>query len=87
METTDAETTTYRTIVDAIVDLQVRGYLFDFSLLRNRLFCVQQKCCFRLEDFDVLEKYSFQTDDFPGKKTIVYGIELLSYGLKGILLK
>lgn len=80
-------TTTYTTIVDAIVDLQVRGYLFDFSLLRNKLFCAQQKCYFGLEDFAVLEKYSFQTDDSLGKKTIVYGIESLSYGLKGILLK
>jgi hypothetical protein len=87
METTEIETTTYQTIVDAIVDLQSRGYLFDFSLLRNKLFCAQKKCFFSLDEFDILEKYSFQTGQLPGKKTVVYGVELLSYGLKGILLK
>jgi hypothetical protein len=87
MQTTEFETATDLTIVDAIVDLQIRGFLFDFSFLRNKLFCAQQKCFFSIEDFDVLEKYSFQSDGVPGKKTIVYGIESLSYGLKGILLK
>jgi hypothetical protein len=51
------------------------------------VFCAQEKCFFGLEDFDVLEKYSFQSDEVPGKKTTVYGIESRSYGLKGILLK
>lgn len=87
METTKIETTTDLTIVDAIVDLQTRGYMLDFSLFHNKLFCAQQKCFFGLEDIDVLEKYSFQTGEAPGKKTIVYGIESLSFGLKGILLK
>jgi hypothetical protein len=87
METTEIEMTTYLTIVDAIVDLQTRGYLFDFSLLRNKLFCAQQKCFFEPDDFDVLEKHAFQVGEWPGKKTVVYGIESLSYGLKGILLK
>jgi hypothetical protein len=87
METTEIETTSDLAIVDAIVDLQTRGYLFDFSLLRNKLFCAQQKCFFALEDFDILEKFSFQRGENSGKKTIVYGIESLSYGLKGILLK
>jgi hypothetical protein len=87
MEATAANTTIYLTIVDAIIDLQTRGYLFDFSPLRNKLFCAQQKCFFDPEDFDVLEKHSFQSDALPGKGTIVYGIESLSYGLRGILLK
>lgn len=87
MQTTKIEVTVDPTIVDAIIDLQTRGYLFDFSLLDNKLFCAQQKCFFGLEDFDVLEKYSFQPDNPAGKKTTVYGIESLSFGLKGILLK
>lgn len=86
METTEIETTTDLAIVDAIVDLQTRGYLFDFSFLRNKLFCAQQKCFFDPEDFDVLEKFSFQRGETPDKKTIVLGVESLSYGLKGILL-
>jgi hypothetical protein len=87
MQTTTIETTTYLTIVDAIVDLQARGYLFDFSFLHNKLFCAQQKCFFEPEDFAVLEKHSFQAGKRPGNKTVVYGIESLAYGLKGILLK
>jgi hypothetical protein len=87
METTKIEMTADLTIVDAIVDLQSRGYSFDFSLLHNKLFCAQQKRFFGLEDFDILEQYSFQPDDATGKKTLVYGIESLSFGLKGILLK
>lgn len=87
METTKIETTADLTIVDAIVDLQTRGFSFDFTFLRNKLFCAQQKRFFGLNDFAVLEQYSFQADDVLGKRTIVYGIESLSFGLKGILLK
>jgi hypothetical protein len=85
--TTEIETTTDPAIVDAIVDLQTRGFFFDFTLLHNRLFCAQQQCFFGPDDFMVLEKYSFQKGILPGRKTDVFGIESLSYGLKGILLK
>jgi hypothetical protein len=76
----------YYTIIDAISDLQARGFFLDFSIIGNKLLCAQEKCYLGAEEFDVLEMYSFHVD-CPGRAdTIVYAIESLSRSLKGILL-
>lgn len=75
----------YLTILDAIVDMQARGFYFDFNLICDRLFCSQQKCFLKIEEFDILEMYRFAPDVNEQQETILYGIESLRYGLKGIL--
>jgi len=76
----------YYTIIDAISDLQARGFFLDFSIIGNKLLCAQEKCYLGAEEFDVLEMYSFQVD-CPGRvDTVVYAIESLSRSLNGILL-
>lgn len=74
-------------IIDAITDLQSRGFVFDFSLIRNELFCIQEKCYLVPDEVDVTEVYSFLAGGFNSGKTIVVcAIELLHQPLKGILL-
>jgi hypothetical protein len=77
--------TSYLSILDAIVDLQTRGYFFDFNMIGNKLLCSQQKIFLRSEDFDILEMYSFPHED-AWQETVVYGIESQQYHIKGILL-
>ena len=76
----------YHTVIDAISDLQARGFFLDFSLIGNQLFCAQEKCYFGAEEFDVLEMYTFYVDGLARDETIVYAIESFSRPLKGILL-
>ena len=52
-------------IVDAIVDLQTRGYSSDFIVMDNQLFCAQQKIFLRHDEFDINEVYSFQPTQIP----------------------
>ena len=76
----------YHTVIDAISDLQARGFFLDFSLIGNKLFCSQEKCYFRPGEFDVLEMYTFHVDGLAREETVVYAIESFSWPLKGILL-
>jgi hypothetical protein len=76
----------YHTIIDAISDLQARGFLLDFSLIGNRLLCAQEKCYLGAEEFVVLEMYSFHADGTARYETVVYAIESLCQSLRGILL-
>jgi hypothetical protein len=76
----------YYSIIDAISDLQARGFFLDFSLIGNKILCAQEKCYLAPEEFEVLEMYSFHVEG-PGRSdTVVYAIESRSRPLKGILL-
>src|SRR5258706_9768422 len=76
----------YHTVIDAISDLQARGFFLDFSLIGDKLFCAQEKCYLEAEEFDVLEMYTFHFGALTRDETIVYAIESFSRPLKGILL-
>jgi hypothetical protein len=77
----------YYTIIDAISDLQARGFILDFSIIRSKLFCAQEQCYLEPEEFDVLEMYRFRPTGATHDQTDVYAIESLTRPLKGILLK
>ena len=76
----------YYNNIDAISDLQARGFFLDFSLIGNKLLCAQEKCYMGAEEFEVLEIYSFHTCGTTCHETVIYAIESLSRPLKGILL-
>jgi hypothetical protein len=75
------------TIINAISDLQARGFILDFSIIRSKLFCAQEQRYHELEEFDVLEMYRFHSTGRSDRPTDVYAIESLTRPLKGILLK
>ncbi|HEY4286695.1 MAG TPA: hypothetical protein VGN00_06305 [Puia sp.] len=72
-------------IVDAIVDLQTRGYSSDFIVMDNQLFCAQQKIFLHHDEFDINEVYSFQPSQ-SREETVLYGITSEQHAIKGILL-
>jgi hypothetical protein len=76
----------YNTIAEAISDLQARGYVLDFTIVGNKLFCSQEKCYIQQDEFAVLEKYDFRRGGRNKKEKVVYGIESPFRMLKGILL-
>ena len=76
----------YLCLVDAIIDMQERGFDLDFHLTGHRLLCSQYALLVRADDFDVLEMHYFpQCVECPCER-MVYGIEIFSCGMKGILL-
>lgn len=74
-----------KNIVDAIVDLQKRGYSSDFIVMDNLLFCAQQKIFLGHDEFDINEVYSFHPSR-TRQETVVYGITSEQHAIKGILL-
>jgi hypothetical protein len=73
----------YNTVVEAISDLQARGFTEDFTIVDDQLFCAQEKCYIKADEFAVLWAYDFHCGSRK-KKKILYVIE--STFLRGILL-
>jgi hypothetical protein len=76
----------YFTVIDAISDLQARGFFLDFSIIGNQLLCAQEQCYLRADEVVVLEMYRFRSEGNLRDETEVYGIESVGQSLKGILL-
>ena len=74
-------------IIDAIIDLQSRGFILDFSLVGKKLFCVQEKCYLLPDEVEVIEVHRFLSGKFDSDNAlIVWAIESLYRPLRGILL-
>src|ERR1700753_790388 len=72
-------------IVDAIVDLQNRGYSSDFIVMDKQLFCAQQKIFLHQDEFDIAEVHSIHHNN-SRNETVLFGIESEQHAIKGILL-
>ncbi|MEO6549538.1 MAG: hypothetical protein ABIN94_16165 [Ferruginibacter sp.] len=73
-------------IINTIVDLQSRGFYYDFCFVNDRLFCSQQKHFLNEDEFNILEIHRFPLYDKLMQETVIYGIESSQYLMKGILL-
>ena len=76
----------YSMVVDAVTELHKRGFTFDFNLFNGRLFCSQLKSFINNEQFDIIEVRSFESEHISDRETVLYAIEWVSNGIKGILL-
>jgi hypothetical protein len=75
----------FSSVASAIEDLHQRGFLSEFVLLDDQLFCAQMKQFFCGDEFDVLEVYSFEDDRADRGQTVVYAIECVTNAIKGLL--
>ncbi|MDO6434838.1 hypothetical protein Q4E93_29770 [Flavitalea sp. BT771] len=73
-------------IVDAVIDMQERGFDLDFNLTGNRLLCAQQALLIGANDFEILEMHYFPRSRQSSCERMVYGICVPSCGMKGILI-
>jgi hypothetical protein len=76
---------TYDTMSEAVNELQKRGYTHDFNLEKEWLFCKQNQCRLRADEFEIDEVYRFEGETDPGDENIVYAISAKNQDLKGIL--
>ncbi len=76
----------YNTLVEAVNDLQRRGYTKDFNIHNNCIRCKEEHKEIELhpEDFVVEEVYRFEGDSNPDDNSVIYAISSPK-GHKGLI--
>ena len=74
----------YDTLSEAINDLQIRGYTYDFNLKPECLQCASLKMEIQPEDFDVDETHRFEGMSSTDDNSVLYAISSKD-GKKGLL--
>ncbi|MET3501303.1 hypothetical protein ABIC45_002915 [Mucilaginibacter rubeus] len=69
-----------------IIDLQERGYDFDFVLKNGLLSCVQDSALTSPEGFEITEKHLIIDDSCLENTCVIYAVQLLDSNAKGILM-
>jgi hypothetical protein len=77
---------TYSRSVDAIFDLQKKGFVNDFHLSGNDLFWVQEHLLIRVGEFAIAECYKVGKSKNRTSQSMVFGIVALHHNIKGILI-
>ena len=74
----------YDTLSEAINDLQIRGYTYDFNLMPDCLKCASLELEIHPEEFEVDELYRFEGMSSTDDNSILYAISSKN-GVKGML--
>lgn len=74
----------YDTLVEALNDLQKRGYTYDFNLKNHCVACASLKIEIQPEDFNVDEVHRFEGMSSTDDNSILYAISSKD-GVKGTL--
>lgn len=62
-----------------------QGYILDFNLAEEHLYCVSNEVCLNPEDFQIDKVFRFEGATNPADEEIVYGISSIDGQYKGIL--
>jgi hypothetical protein len=76
----------YTTKAEAIIDLQERGYDYDFILKNEYIICIQQSETICPDDFEITEAYRFDGAPRMSDNYIIYAVRSLNHDLNGILM-
>ncbi len=76
----------YSSKTEAIIGLQKRGYDLDFILSNEYLLCVQDSELISPDDFEITETYRFDSKAQSDDQNLIYAINSVHNGLKGILM-
>lgn len=76
---------TYDTLVEALDDLNKKGYTLDFNLTNDCLVCRDKDLQLRPEQFHIVDVYRFEGMSDPDDNTVLYTIESKE-GEKGTLI-
>jgi hypothetical protein len=76
----------YSSKTEAIIGLQKKGYDLDFILNNEYLLCLQDSELISPDDFEVAETYSFESKATSGDQHLIYAINSVHNGIKGILM-
>lgn len=76
----------FESALDAIQDLNKRGYTANLSLEGDTIDDKSQGIQMTADDFEIKEFYRFEGITNPSDMSIVYGIESQKFNLKGVLM-
>ena len=76
---------TYETLSEALTDLQIRGFVYDFNLSPDTLDSDDEDIHLKPEEFTVVEVHRFEGSSSTDDEAVIYAIESKN-GLKGILI-
>lgn len=69
-----------------IIDLQERGYDYDFVLDKEAIWCVQCDVPVYPDDFEIVEVHHCGAQLDESSSCVIYGIRLYNYDIKGIMM-
>ena len=77
----------YDTLLDALKDIQERGYTEDFNVSNDddTLICVQKDIKLTADEFEIDEFHRFEGPSNPDDMSILYAIRSDKYNVKGSL--
>ncbi|RAP34417.1 phosphoribosylpyrophosphate synthetase [Candidatus Marinamargulisbacteria bacterium SCGC AG-439-L15] len=81
----DLHSNQYDTLVEALQDLQKRGYTASFQIHNYIAFCIQSKKTYQSQDLSIIEYHRFEGDTGPQDMSIVYVVECKD-GTKGTII-
>ena len=76
----------FSTKSDVIIDLQKKGYELDYVVSNENLLCVQDKELLNPDDFEIVESYRIENEIEQEEGCVIYAINSIQNGLKGILM-
>ncbi len=76
----------FESLVDALRDLNKRGYTADLTLAGDSLEAKNEKVNLYADDFEINEFYKFEGATNPSDTSILYAIESKKHNLKGVLI-
>ena len=76
----------YESLVDAINDLQSKGYTTDFNLAFDQIKCASTGICLSPSQFTIVAHHRFEGDTDPSNSSILYVIESHDQTMKGTLI-
>lgn len=76
---------TYETMLEAITDLNLRGYTYDFNLQEDCIFCQGKNQQIAQDEFHIAETHRFENNSDPDENAVVYAIDSPIHNIRGIL--
>jgi hypothetical protein len=76
----------YDNLVDAVNDLKSDGYINDFNLKSNSIFCKALDLDLKPSDFSVVKSYRFEDDSSPDDSSALYLIASNDEKVKGMII-
>jgi len=75
----------YDSVLDAINDLQKRGFTYDFNLDKDIINPILIKDSHSPEDIKIVEVYRFEGESDSSESAVVYALESEKFHLKGFM--
>lgn len=75
----------YDTLLEAVNDLKKRGFTYDFTEQKDKLYCTEKNCNFNPEEFEIVEFHRFEGISDPEDSSIVYAIKSEKNNIQGYL--